>query len=57
MEDVWIMDSSCSRHMTGHCKWLSSLNPVSTKEYITFGTMVKVKCWVLVLFCSLLSFP
>ncbi|WVZ93649.1 hypothetical protein U9M48_039614 [Paspalum notatum var. saurae] len=37
MEDVWIMDSSCSRHMTGHRKWFSSLNPVSTKEYITFG--------------------
>ncbi|WVZ58356.1 hypothetical protein U9M48_008635 [Paspalum notatum var. saurae] len=37
MEDVWIMDSSCSRHMTGHRKWFSSINPVSTKEYITFG--------------------
>ncbi|WVZ76624.1 hypothetical protein U9M48_024581 [Paspalum notatum var. saurae] len=36
-EDVWIMDSGCSRHMTGHHKWFSSLNPVSTKEYITFG--------------------
>ncbi|WVZ80528.1 hypothetical protein U9M48_027997 [Paspalum notatum var. saurae] len=37
LEDVWIMDSGCSRHMTGHRKWFSSLNPVSTKEYITFG--------------------
>ncbi|WVZ76528.1 hypothetical protein U9M48_024497 [Paspalum notatum var. saurae] len=37
MEDVWIMDSGCSRHLTGHRKWFSSLNPVSTKEYITFG--------------------
>ncbi|WVZ75883.1 hypothetical protein U9M48_023904 [Paspalum notatum var. saurae] len=37
MEDVWIMDFGCSRHMTGHHKWFSSLNPVSTKEYITFG--------------------
>ncbi|WVZ75681.1 hypothetical protein U9M48_023716 [Paspalum notatum var. saurae] len=37
MEDVWIMDSGCSRQMTGHHKWFSSLNPVSTKEYITFG--------------------
>ena len=36
MEDVWIMDSGCSRHMTGHRKWFSNLNPVSTKEYITF---------------------
>ncbi|WVZ58560.1 hypothetical protein U9M48_008821 [Paspalum notatum var. saurae] len=37
MEDVWIMDSGCSRHMTRHRKWFSSLNPVNTKEYITFG--------------------
>ncbi|WVZ97844.1 hypothetical protein U9M48_043353 [Paspalum notatum var. saurae] len=37
MEDVWIMDSGCSRHMTGRRKWFFSLNPVSTKEYITFG--------------------
>ncbi|WVZ51925.1 hypothetical protein U9M48_003025 [Paspalum notatum var. saurae] len=37
IEDMWIMDSSCSRHMTGHRKWFSSLNPMSTKEYITFG--------------------
>ncbi|WVZ94484.1 hypothetical protein U9M48_040371 [Paspalum notatum var. saurae] len=36
MEDVWIMDSGSSRHMTGHRKWFSSLNPVTTKEYITF---------------------
>ncbi|WVZ52622.1 hypothetical protein U9M48_003665 [Paspalum notatum var. saurae] len=32
MEDMWIMVSGCSRHMTGH----RNLNPVSTKEYITF---------------------
>ncbi|WVZ75671.1 LOW QUALITY PROTEIN: hypothetical protein U9M48_023706 [Paspalum notatum var. saurae] len=37
MEDVWIMDSGCSRHMTRHQKWFSNLNPMSTKEYITFG--------------------
>ncbi|WVZ64231.1 hypothetical protein U9M48_013788 [Paspalum notatum var. saurae] len=29
MEDVWIMDSGCSRHMTGHRKWFSNLNPMS----------------------------
>ncbi|WVZ80494.1 hypothetical protein U9M48_027964 [Paspalum notatum var. saurae] len=29
MEDVWIMDFGCSRHMTGHRKWFSSLNPMS----------------------------
>ncbi|WVZ75990.1 hypothetical protein U9M48_024000 [Paspalum notatum var. saurae] len=27
MEDVWIMDSGCSGHITGHRKWFSSLNP------------------------------
>ncbi|WVZ58832.1 hypothetical protein U9M48_009059 [Paspalum notatum var. saurae] len=27
MEDVWIMESGCSRHMTGHRKWFSGLNP------------------------------
>ncbi|WVZ98157.1 hypothetical protein U9M48_043627 [Paspalum notatum var. saurae] len=31
MEDVWIMDSGCSRHMTGHRKWFSNLNPMSRK--------------------------
>ena len=31
------MDSSCSRHMTGSSKWFSSLDPVTGKEYITFG--------------------
>ncbi|KAJ1262447.1 hypothetical protein BS78_09G108100 [Paspalum vaginatum] len=36
-EDIWIMDSGYSRHMTGHHKWFSSLNPMGTKEYITFG--------------------
>ncbi|WVZ89246.1 hypothetical protein U9M48_035672 [Paspalum notatum var. saurae] len=43
MEDVWIMDSGCCRHMTGHRKWFFSLNPVSTKEYITFGDNGKGK--------------
>ncbi|XP_066385479.1 uncharacterized protein [Miscanthus floridulus] len=36
-EDIWIMDSSCSRHMTGDDKWFSSLTPTSVKENITFG--------------------
>jgi hypothetical protein len=31
------MDSGCSRHMTGSSKWFSSLDPVTGKEYITFG--------------------
>ncbi|XP_066324527.1 uncharacterized protein [Miscanthus floridulus] len=36
-EDIWIMDSGCSRHMTGDDKWFSSLTPTSVKENITFG--------------------
>ncbi|XP_066311506.1 uncharacterized protein [Miscanthus floridulus] len=36
-EDIWIMDSGCSRHMTGDDKWFSSLTPTSIKENITFG--------------------
>ncbi|WVZ76546.1 LOW QUALITY PROTEIN: hypothetical protein U9M48_024513 [Paspalum notatum var. saurae] len=27
MENVWIVDSGCSRHMIGQRKWFSSLNP------------------------------
>ena len=37
MENIWIMDSGCSRHMTGHRRWFSSLSPTSSKEFITFG--------------------
>ena len=37
MEDVWIMDSGCSRHMTGQRRWFSSLTPTDGKDYITFG--------------------
>ncbi|XP_066347590.1 uncharacterized protein [Miscanthus floridulus] len=36
-EDIWIMDSGCSRHMTRDDKWFSSLTPTSVKENITFG--------------------
>ncbi|WVZ77028.1 hypothetical protein U9M48_024931 [Paspalum notatum var. saurae] len=68
LEDVWIMDSGCSRHMTGHHRWFSSLNPMDTKEYITFGDngqefevrFKKGACRVLdteeTLVCSLLPF-
>jgi hypothetical protein len=34
---MWLMDSGCSRHMTRNKKWLSSLTPLSHKEYVTFG--------------------
>jgi hypothetical protein len=37
LENTWLMDSGCSRHMTGSSKWFSSLDPVIGKEYITFG--------------------
>jgi hypothetical protein len=37
MEGFWLIDSGCSRHMTGDQRWFSSLTPVMTKEYITFG--------------------
>ena len=40
---MWIMDSGCSRHMTGNHKWFSSLTPVMQKEYITFGDDSKGK--------------
>ncbi|WVZ97551.1 hypothetical protein U9M48_043077 [Paspalum notatum var. saurae] len=56
MEDVWIMDSGCSRHMTGHRKWFSGLSHVSTKEYITFGDNGQGKVMGVGCF-ALLSFP
>jgi hypothetical protein len=37
MEGFWLIDSGYSRHMTGDRRWLSSLTPVMTKEYITYG--------------------
>ena len=37
LENRWIMDSGCSRHMTGNDKWFSSLTPMRSKEYIVFG--------------------
>jgi hypothetical protein len=37
MEGFWLIDSSCSRHMTGDRGWFSSLTSVMAKEYIAFG--------------------
>jgi hypothetical protein len=37
LRNVWLIDSSCSRHMTGEKGWLSSLVLVVSKTYITFG--------------------
>jgi hypothetical protein len=31
-----LIESGCSRHMTGDRRWFSILTPVMTKEYITF---------------------
>jgi len=43
LENTWLIDSGCSRHMTGDHRWFSSLTPVITKEYITFGDNSKGK--------------
>jgi hypothetical protein len=36
LENTWLMDFGCSRHMIGDKKWFSSLIPLSHKEYVTF---------------------
>jgi hypothetical protein len=43
LEDMWLMDFDCSRHMTGNKKWFSSLTPLLHKEYVTFGDDKKGK--------------
>jgi hypothetical protein len=43
LEDMWLMDSGCTRHMTRNKKWFSSLTPLSHKEYVTFGDDKKGK--------------
>jgi hypothetical protein len=37
LKNIWLIDSGSSRHMTGDKEWFSSLIPVVTKMYITFG--------------------
>jgi hypothetical protein len=37
LKNIWLIDSGCSKHMTGDKGWFSSLVPVVTKRYITFG--------------------
>jgi hypothetical protein len=46
LEDTWLMDSGCSRHMTENKKWFSSLTPLSHKEYVTFWDDKKGKVLV-----------
>jgi hypothetical protein len=37
LKNIWLIDSGCSRNMTGDKGWFSSLIPVVIKRYITFG--------------------
>jgi hypothetical protein len=37
LKNIWLIDSGCSRHMTRDKGWFSSLVPMVTKRYITFG--------------------
>jgi hypothetical protein len=37
LKNIWLIDSGCSRHITGEKGWFSSLVPVVTKWYINFG--------------------
>jgi hypothetical protein len=37
LKNIGLIDSGCSRHMTGDKGWFSSLVPVVTKRHITFG--------------------
>jgi hypothetical protein len=37
LRNVWLTDCGCSRHMTGDKGWFSSLVPVVSRTYITFG--------------------
>jgi hypothetical protein len=43
LENKWLMNFGCSRHMTRNKKWFSSLTPQSHKEYVTFGDHKKDK--------------
>jgi hypothetical protein len=37
LKNIWLIDSGCSRHMTGDKGWFLSLVLVVTRRYITFG--------------------
>jgi hypothetical protein len=43
LENMWLMDSGCSRHMIKDAKWFSNLTPMQNKEYVTFGDDKKGK--------------
>jgi hypothetical protein len=41
LENTWLIDFGCSRHVTGGSKWFSSLDPMQCKEYITFDLGIR----------------
>ncbi len=41
-ENMWIVDSWCSRHMTGDKSWFSSLKEASRMDSIIFGGTTSV---------------
>src|SRR5918912_497869 len=43
LENTWLVDSGCSRHMTRNSKWFSSLTQMKCSEYITFWDNCKGK--------------
>jgi hypothetical protein len=43
LENTWLIDFSYSHHMIKSSKWFSSLDPVQSKEYITFRDNSKGK--------------
>jgi hypothetical protein len=44
LKNIWLIDSGCSRHMTGDMGWFSSLVPMGTKKDITFGDNGRGAC-------------
>jgi hypothetical protein len=48
LKNIWLIDSGCSRHMTGDKGWFSSLVPVVIRRYITLGTMGVGVCFQMV---------
>jgi hypothetical protein len=45
LKNIWLIDSGCSRHMTGDRGWFSSLVPVVKRRYITFGDNGRGVCF------------
>jgi hypothetical protein len=45
LKNIWLIDSGCSRHMTGDNGWFSSLVPMVTRRYITFGDNGRGVCY------------